>query len=454
MSDTKLEKLYAMVLENQDLSVAFLAQNGFTFEEITFLLKEKYLEYASGGRVKFIAVNSLYEYGKNCLKSGKSDISFVAFRKCERLDSSFTRPLYRRLHMSLDNEDYELALLQISEIQKKAPEDANILLLLLGYLVKLPKRYKKIVQKLLENGGDKESVYGLIVRGQFFKAKYYQNELISSTQNVLNPERNMLVKSLITKCIDKQIKIRIAVESFVRSENINGLFCYLHELSCTTYLSPLERQLYSLVGDILQMQRTGIPILTSPNKKDFYSAVLAHDYDCALLSFSDYVNNHGENSTSLSFGFLLHMAKKIRLKLETIPEVVDVPVASNVEITMGNVPLVTNSYGIDALEDIVSGIVNLGYSMDFVQSMYALNEGQISLVQLIMAKYYLQCGMKDEAALLIHHVNVKEFKSKTIKRLLLEMEEMLQSEISLMAMSPFMRKLKKIQVDSLIGGRK
>lgn len=466
MSDAKLEKLYTMVLENQELSITSLVQNEFTFEDITFLVKEGYLDLkivneeaiektAWNNKIRFIGVNPLFEYGRKCLRRGRSDIGFAAFRKCEELDVTFTRTIYRRLCNSLDNHDYELALFQISEIGKKSSEDANILLLLLGYLVPLSKQYKNKVQKLVENGSDdKESVYGLVVRGQFLKAKYCQNELISSKQNALNPERNMLVKTLITKCIDKQIQIKTSAEYYVRSEDIDGLFHYLGNLSSTTYLSSLEMQMYSLVRDIFQMQSTGIPVLARPNEKTFYSAVLAHDYDSALRSFSDYVDNHGESSTSISLGFLLKKAKDTRAELVTVPEVVDVPVVSNVEITMGNVPVVINSYGIDALEDILCGIVNLGYSIDFVQSMYSLSDGQISLVQLVMAKFFLQCGMKNEAMILIHHVDVKEFKSKTVKKLLLETNEMLQSEISLVAMSPFMRKLKRVSIDSLIKGGK
>lgn len=210
--DEKLNKLYNLIINNQDITSRKLAECGFNPNEVVALLNDNIIKRDEKGLFYLQGNNELFNYGKRLLFANEDKKALTCFEKCIALNFNVESCLFNLFYLNIKQKNYEKAFSYFKQNYGNEDyiNDDNYYLYLLNHVINLPDMYKQIADeitfdKIKANDEQQNEIRLLSLNKEFGLALEKYNVLIDLNNGITF--NDIIIKDLLEEII-KKFKIK------------------------------------------------------------------------------------------------------------------------------------------------------------------------------------------------------------------------------------------------------
>lgn len=297
ISNSKLYKLYDMIIFGKVLTTQELKNCGFDNNDIKKLVENSVIDRIRRGYYKLIDVEGIFLYGKRLIQ-GKDYIKADAcFEKCYRMDPTHPGICFQLFIKSIKNKDYDSAFKYFDVIFKNNnphyKKDAYLYLYLLNLITDIPLEYKNHIKYLeMEDIKIDESdlrFQDIPTQNRIREAIITKKISLAIKQlNLLMKEdgitsHNFLTRILLYQAVDIKNSRKETIINLIKEDNYDELILMLNTLKTKQELGLLENTILKIAKDILDIKNKN-----KIQKKDaiitdnMFEAIEGYNYELAL----------------------------------------------------------------------------------------------------------------------------------------------------------------------------
>lgn len=320
ISNSKIHKLYDIIIFGKDLTTQEIINCGFNKNDIKKLIENKVIDRIKIGYYKLIDVEGLFLYGKRLILEKDYTKADVCFKKCYKMDPSHSGVCFQLFNKSIKDKDYKSAFnhfkVLFSNDNPHYKKDANLYLYLLNLITDIPSEYKNHVKNLqisdiIVEASDKRFQDTLAqnrIRGAIFSNKI---SLAIKELNILMKEQkvnsqNFLTRILLYQAIDIKNARKEKIINLIKEENYSEIILILNNLKTKQELGLLEETVLKLVNDISVLKNTdSLPKREFILTDNMFEAIEGYNYELALKLCEEFNKSKNVNNETNLIHILL-----------------------------------------------------------------------------------------------------------------------------------------------------
>lgn len=321
INDKNLSILYDRVISGKELTTKDLNSYGFNSKDLSKLIEKKILERVKRGHYSFLAIDDLFNYGKQLIANKEYEKANACFKICNELNPNHSGACFRLFLKSIQNKDYESAFKYFSVLADTNniyySADYNFYLYLLSIIANIPEQYKNLTKCLTfedirVNPYDKR-----------YKDKTLQNKIraaalqqkfpfaLKQLNNLIKSHGSTTIQDLITKTLLSQatavaLSNKETLLKLINHKRYAEVISFLEEKQSQHNLSLIDNYTLKLANEIVAIQETNkAPKHQRLQEINLFNAIEKHNYKVALKLFKDYNSKNNIDNSNNSLGLLL-----------------------------------------------------------------------------------------------------------------------------------------------------
>lgn len=208
ITEAKLNKMYDVIIDNQNLTSKKLAECRFNPNEVATLLNKNILTRDENGIFHFQNIDELFNYGKRLLFNNEDKKASKCFEKCVSLNCNVEASLFNLFYLNIKQRNYEKAFSYFKQNygNENYINDDNYYLYLLSNVTNFPNEYKQIVEgmtyeNICTNDERQNEIRLLSLNKEFELALEKCNALINSSEGITF--NDVIIKTLLESSTQK-----------------------------------------------------------------------------------------------------------------------------------------------------------------------------------------------------------------------------------------------------------
>jgi len=298
MENGSTTRLYEAFLNQQEVTIDYLKEIGFTTADILSLFESQTLQRGKDKGFVSIDPKQLFRYGIVLKGLKRYERASVCFHKCYELDPMNQGVCFQLFLESIGNLDYEKAVDYFrcfyDPSNKKYRANNFVYLYLLSMLTNLPESLKCLAQSLKKtdlevhtsSDGVKHVDFQNKIRGAIFDQKWkYALEQLNDFIEMqgVSMVSDILMKRLLVEVVQQQETVKDKILGWIREDQMEEIVLYLEKIQCDHCLSKEEWYVLSVTMDLLTIRKTQIiPEKGMVKERKVFAAIDAQDYELAL----------------------------------------------------------------------------------------------------------------------------------------------------------------------------
>lgn len=287
-----MNKIYDLVISNQVITTEKLTEYGFSPIDIRKLVVEERLRKNQDGTYEFLDIGRLFSYGKYLARNQEIDKSNTCFLRCLEINPNDSGSAFYMFMTYIRKENYEEAFKYLDILfnckDSKLINDLNLYLYLMSYIIKLPDKYKAIVDNIsyedVQYDGFSSSnleineTRNLILKRKFLVALTKIRNYTKLGNSI--HASDFLVKKMLIKITDENQLNKNKLKELIKNKDYQSI---IDLLRLKPNLPPLEEQIYKLSSIYIEISKTKkIPIKNCEITSDLSVAIERNNFELAL----------------------------------------------------------------------------------------------------------------------------------------------------------------------------
>ena len=328
INDKNLSILYDGVISEKELTTKELKSYGFNSKDLSKLIENKVLERVKRGHYSFLAINDLFNYGKQLIANKEYAKSATCFKICNELAPKHPGACFQLFLRSIQSKDYESAFKYFSVLEDTNniyySTDNNFYLYLLSVITNIPDQYKCLTKHLAfedikVNPRDKRykdktlqnKIRIAALKQKFPFALKQLNDLIASHGSTT--VQDLITKTLLSQAIAVENSNKKALLTLINNKEYTEVISFLEKKQNQYTLSLIENATLKLAKEIVAIQETKkIPKPLLLQEINLFNAIDRQNYKAALKLFRNNLDN-SNNSLGLLLIDLCDLLNQIEL---------------------------------------------------------------------------------------------------------------------------------------------
>jgi len=409
MEQSKIEILYKILLNKQELSTSNLMKHGISKEDIELMIEQRILMPIKKDEFRLVTAEKFRQYGAKLLTANHTIEANRCFQICYELEPYGRNIAIQYMLSKIIKKKYDEAFEIFSKIelqhQEKYEKDNNLYLYLLGNITICPKEYQDKIRKLkpqdiLLSQGVNTKVENEI-RTAIARHKFkYAYQLIN---NRYSKERNYslkfeVIRILVIQAISAEAELKENLLNLAKKENYNEIFSILTTNKQQRYLSDIELGILQITEAILNLINYQIiPTPSDIESKDMYEAIKNNNFKLALElneEFLEYTQqDKNENTIYVLLTKLNDLIEKQLKEYKLYQEKMKHTETIEIETQTSNTEPEQTDFENDlkAAEELAYYISSTNIPLDVIKKKIGIIPEQVLLIKLIYARdYYIE----------------------------------------------------------------
>lgn len=331
MEKDKIEIIYQIISNALPLNKQTLLGNGFTEEEINFLIDSGFFKTIANDNYTLSSIKELYNYGVKLYIVRKPKQAQECFLKCFEIDSSDREVCLQLMYMNLRMGNIEKVLVLFKHLEKISTDldcyDNNLYLYLLNLITRCPEEYAERLENLdyksilIPENTDipfqKEQNYirQAMIRNKSRNSLQLQNDLIAKKK--LYSSADQFLKELTIRVINVEQKFKNKILELAKDRKHRAIISFFDTKSKKRRLTNAENYAYLISQAIINISSTGvIPPITNNNPQNLYHAIKGNNFAFALNLEKEILSFYRKNMDENTVYILLSQINQLIYKLE------------------------------------------------------------------------------------------------------------------------------------------
>jgi len=236
-NDEKLNKLFDLVIENEELTTKVLNNCDFNSRDINKLIDEGIITRVKRGHYTILFTEKLYHYGRFLISLNEYKKANKCFEKCYELNPNHHSTCFQLFLRAIQEKDYSKAFTYFDTFYDnengKYKKDSNFYLYLLNHITDIPEKYKEIVKdmsfndmkisfddkryyKIYEQNGVRLSA----IRGDYSHAAYMLDKLMK--ENNRTTVQDIITETLLYQALTVKKNHKRTIVNLNSNEILNA----------------------------------------------------------------------------------------------------------------------------------------------------------------------------------------------------------------------------------------
>ena len=395
MEKERIEIIYQILMNNQDITYESLIKYGLNEEEIEFLVQKRIIEFVKKNSYRLVSTEKFRKYGVKLLLQRKYYEANICFRKCYQKTPNGRNIATQLLLAEIIRQNYQEALNIYANLEKINPEkyckDYNLYLYLLSFITEISEEHKTKVTEftrddLLYQGRGIEIENGIreaITKNKFKYAYQQINRIISRDEQY--SVKFELIRALLAQIIEHEKQTKQEISHLIKNKQYPEIVDILTKKQEQNKLNKTETYILIITKAIIKIITTKtIPAITENNKYDIYTALVGNNFRLARLLNEEFLEYTHENKETDLVNILLIEINNLILELEN---------TDNIKLDKRNNKEDISNFNqeLKDIEDIAYYISGLKILPDIAIKKYGILPEQILLIKLIYARdFYIE----------------------------------------------------------------
>lgn len=298
INDKNLDKLYAGIINGEELTTKVLNGYGFNSKDLSDLIDKGVLQRVRRGYYSFLAVDDLYRYGKDFIYLKDYEKANKCFERCYILDHNHVGTCFQLFLNSINKYDYDSAFKYFEGLSNiddpYCEKDNNFYLYLLNVITDVPEKYKEFVKylkfedicidmhdKRYRNKPFRNKIRKTVFLGKLPFALQQLNGLMADPKSIT--VQDILIKSLLVQAVTIEADRKNEVIELIKTKQYEKLALVLEEKQKRRNLNVGDNYTLRLVEDMLHIQKTKkVPKPKNSKVQNMFQAIDGYNYELAF----------------------------------------------------------------------------------------------------------------------------------------------------------------------------
>ena len=427
MEKERIEIIYQILINNQEITDETLIKYGLTTDEIDFLIRKRIIEFTNNNSYKLVSTEKFRQYGVKLLLQRKYYEANTCFRKCYQMTPNGRNIATQLLLAEIIKKNYQQAFDIYANLEKINPtkyhKDYNLYLYLLSFVTEIPQEYKSKIKELTKDdilyqgkGIEIENGIRQAITQNKFKYAYQQiNRII--TRDIQYSVKFELIRALLAQIIELEKQIKKEISYLIKNKQYQEIVYILTKKQAQNKLNKTETYILIITKAIIKIITTkNIPSITENNKYDIYEALIGNDFRLAKSLNEEFLDNANESKETDLVNILLIEINKLILELENTDKIQIDNKNNKEDVSNFNQEL-------KDIEDIAYYISSLNIPLDIARKKIGILPEQILLIKLIYARDFYIEEKYDEGDIIIKEIETSEDISAKVLKILNKVKE-------------------------------
>ena len=308
ITDEKIYTLYDGIINGVVLTTKQLVEFKFSSKDINELIAKGFIKKLNKGYYVYIAVDTLFHYGKKLVVEKEYEKANICFKRCYELNNEHLGTCFQLFFRNISQKNYDKAF-EFFEILKKSDNvyyqlDYNYYLYLLSIITEIPEKYNEQVRNFTINDikvsplDKRYKDYALqnkirinaLKRG-FAYALQCLKDLTEKHSKISLQDK--IARVLLFQAATKEAESKTLIINMIKQRRYADIIVHLQNKQRRHNLSDKEKYILKLTNAYIKIFDTRIiPQIKSNNSKTLYDAINNNDYNLALtIRKRGHINN-------------------------------------------------------------------------------------------------------------------------------------------------------------------
>lgn len=300
VNQEKLNKVYEILIKDEELTTSKLRDCGFNSNDITKLVSNKVIERSRRGHYTLLDVEHMHQYGKYLITQKNYDKAKKCLEKCYELNSKHSGNCFALFVNSIMKNDYKAAFKYFEGFYKKddyyafSKRNDNFYLFLLNLITTIPEKYKGYVEQLelediLVSNNDKckqniplhNEIRTFAFNQRFKQAVQTYERLVKINGKTYSDD--VVAINLLNSALESQKSRKRNILNLVTNKDYIGVVSYIESVLKMHEIDLLDKYVLKLTKELLEIKETKqIPEKINSDNSSIFAAINNKDYELAL----------------------------------------------------------------------------------------------------------------------------------------------------------------------------